>query len=1444
MTISKHQSMPLDRKPFTKEKLSRKRHVRIRPGSWMAFCLIVVSVAVAAPRWYEPETLPSDARILPMDIEAAAADWEFGDHFEITGDDLLQAPVWEYDGIRTTWIRTRTPVDGNYEVRARIRFMDTHGRTEARLAIGARGDAPDPVSDHALSLRVNRRVTMHFDTRREYYLLQTELLHDNLSRAMEPDARGNYGFSFSERFRRVSPLWEEDWRREVESAMGHLPDLTAQWMELRIACQPDGVRLYVDGMFVGETQPAGRPDGDVILRLERSVRVAALEVVPLPEAPSAFHPVAIDGRLNAASSADNATDTEFILDGGSLPPAGRGTIERIPWIFPDRREGMDHVDLSHSLFRYRNLHGHIGGQNTWPAPHVYDPARIAFQVPNRPYQRLWLVAAHDGAPHAVPVVTVRFYRDRLPGGALQGPGFPIDAATKVPAFTVTSDAQDAVRLPVRTAAGEPASLWLVPITLDAAAIASELREFETLSMELTKEVHPYRGYPDPADYGYYQGGLPSGVRVFAMTLEEAPLGMIATGNRHGNAYVAPEQPVWFVDLASRRGAVQDATVQLTVIDPYDGIAAVHERRVSVGPLDHVRVEIPLRTSWNGLHRVLTEVTVDDPAAPPPGRLRRMLGRTAPPVRLAREGTFIQLPPDERRATPETSQWGFWNWAGSHGTHADLAENYYLLRAAGARYGSRRADEDMMRAWGIRGTPALIGHDQRGAQRWAFEDPYDEEKYKQNRDLIGKRVAEQYAQNSTIPSWSMFIETSITRDLTYGIPRRYYGEDPTWTEHEAHRIRGHMIYGRAVCEGIRMHAPEAGIALAWADAPFTIPLLESGFPRELFDYIGVDVPTFERTPEMPIREVAPNRMWLLRQAMEEHGYADVPIIHTESYFPNSNPLALGHRRSADHYVRLSVLSLAMMPDSILASCFTLHDCSSRWGNQHYGEIGIVGRRPEYNPKAAFAAFATMTRLLDPGEFQAFVPTGSHSAYVLHFTSNDRHVYPAWTIRGSRNAFLELPEDAGVVMIDEAGNAFALERDPEGQRIVTLTPTPVWIVSDVEIAGVSLGATDHTFVRREHPLMETGMGGRRVTYRPENQVAPGEHHVLLDDLETVWTTRPGDYAPHAEGHWGAPRYAGPMRSETVRCDVRNATVWEIALEEPDTQRELAAWYGVFEPESPIPIPGKARALGVWADGRSNWGRIVYEIEDADGEVWRSIGTQNDWNCDDIHTWSYFNFDGWRYLEFPLPSHLPYDNFREHDTTWWGSDGDEGVVRLPLKLRRIIIEHRTHNVYADTLVDVEDRSVRLHRLKAVYDDAGSMTDAPVALQRETAGVLQARWADTAKALPNPIAELRETGVGEPPVFDSLQPPEDYDGMVTQLEISLQPVDGAREYRIYVAAYEDGSGAERIARDGEPTLTVTRLQPGFPLYLFATYMDADNKESKPSEPQRILLADDFPFR
>ncbi len=1380
---------------------------------WLAGVLLAIQGPARA--WFEAVEPP--APLTKVSMTGANEDWGLGSNLEVVEDELLETPVWQHQAGRLGWMRSRIDLPESFVVRARVRILSYNDGVT--LSLGATGSDARPRTSCGLTVRLmeNRRGRRWLRVQPmvaapEYVSKHPATDHGLAGLRTRPSLpQRDFSPLYSEA---PSPLLAEESRRELEAALAQSADRlddTGRWLDLRIDRDRGQLRFWVNGVPAGRAPSVGPLPGDVHLRLDRSVRVARLEVTPLASRSiETFEPVDLTDRLNAAA------DDWLPGLGSALPrPDEPVFVTGRPFLFSRDLSGRDHVDLGPSLLRQRNLQGHAMARVTWPAPHRYDPARIMFWVPNRAWRRLWLIAASDDDSGKIPRFTARFFKPSR--------GFPVDAAGTVPGISAESATGPVRRLSLPTPQGQ--ALWEVPLELDSMRIASEMRDSAWLGLELTKDVQPYRGYPDPANYGAFQAGPPSGVRVFAMTLEAAPLIAVAGGNRHGNVYVSPEQPLWQVDLVNPLSRPVSGRIRLRITDHHHREAGLEESAFSLPANGAGRVEFPLEPSSCGLHAVRTEIEVDGDEGPV----------------LARAGTFVQLPPEQRQATLADSPWSL-GWSFTHDRHDVMEDVLYLLRAAGAR-GScdpRRLDVETARQWGVRPSCRHVGP--RSPPAWAFEDSPDPDLVAETRDTIGKSVAGQHTANPLIPSFSVAsTESSITPELTYGIPRRYLGEDPAWTEEEQRRIRGHMVYARAACEGIREHAPDARIALGWAGAGYAVPLLESGLPRELFDTIGLDVPVFERTPEMPVREVTAKQVWFLRQAMLANGYEDLPVIHTESYYPNSNPMGLGWRRSADHYVRLMLLSRAMIPKTRFAGVLGLQDCASYWGSQHYGEHGVIGRQPEANPKPAFSAFATMTRLLDPGEYQGWIPTGSLSAYGLHFTSRERHVYALWTLRGRREARLRLPAEARVRQVDEGGNESPL-RPGDGWVAVELTPTPRWVVANQPVEDVALGPPDHDYVPREHPVMAAAFADGREIARPENAVAPGPHKRLLDPLETPWP-RERDACLHYETtKWSMPRHWGPMRSETVADPQRKADVWQITLDEPAVTRELTAWYGSFAPPEPIPIPGRARALGLWVEGRSNWGRIVYEVEDAEGEVWRSVGTRESHNCDDIHTWSYFNFDGWRFLEFPLPSHEPYDNYRHHDTVWWGSDGGNNVVDLPLRLRRIFIEQRTHLIYVDRLLPVPDRGVRLHRLYALYENAENMTDTPVRRQREWRDKLT--WEVKATPLPNPMATLRAEAVGDPTRFESLAPPDDYNGMVTELQIRLGPVTEAREYRIYVAAYEDGRGAQVIARGAEPTLTVRRLQPGFPLYLFATWVDAEGRESRPTAARRILLVDEFPFR
>ncbi len=1335
---------------------------------------------------------------LPMNPSQAVDDWELSDDFEVVDDELLGRPVLEHKPTAYGWIATRAGISGPVEIVAKVRIVGDDGVRIASLNYGAEGHPRNPDAAYSLQAYVNLRTDNRSiriypligNGRSRGYMNETHLLGDNASRVR--NAGPTY---FRPRYRDISPVWDIDFRKEIEASAAAVPGVNDQYFELRIVHTDNYIRMYRDGYLLAERIPAGDVgDGVVHLQLRYAMRIASFEIRPVKNETPGYEVIDLAGYANA-SLADQASGLP--IDVTSLPERGKlVNLAGIPMRLPSGERGRDHIDLEPSLFHYRNQQGHYMANVTWPAPTELDPARIRLAIPNRPYSRMWVLAASDGRDGSVPMFTARFYR--------HGAGFTFDAEAKVP--TLGGEAEPTIKpVPVKLSNGDNANLWLIPLDFDPTALASEMREQPYMSLELTKKVLPYRTYPDPANYNWFQGGLPSGVHILAMTLEHAPVQLISSGNRDGNVYVSPEEPVWQVKLSSLTDKQADADIKLTITSP-DGVNQTISRKAIIPARGYVTADIPIDTATFGLHHIATEVTLS-------GAVENVFKQV---------GTFVQLPVDRRIASRANTHWGLWTWVGTHGTNPDIEENMYLNLAAGAHFQGTRKQRVDRRTWDISTPPKHIMY---GPAPYSLEDEIDPAKREAFKEETGKKVAKMLEEDPTIPSFSIFTETAISPAITYGIPPEYTGEseEELWDDAAKKRFDAMWETAMAACEGIREHAPEAKIALGWCEAAFTVPFMKRGFPAELFDMIGIDTPVFERTPEMPVREIAANRVWMLKQAMHRYGYEDKPVIHTESYYPSSHELALGHRGSANHMVRLAVLSLALESD-ILANCFTLHDCSNYWGSQHYGCIGLIGRAPEWNPKVAYPAFATMTTMIDREQYDGFIPTGSMTTYCVRFKSGGRYTYCLWTVRGERDINVTFAADNGPLLITESGVQKPLTLK-ENTAELTVTETPVWIRTDRAIQSVEVG-------KARYPEAEPGY----ITELPDPYVRP------LDSLEKPWNYKPGKYESYDENHWAAPRFPGPVSMEVVESKERGQNVWQLDMAKPDVERPLVAWYGVFEPERPVAIPGRARAVGVWANGSSNWGRIVYEIVDAKGETWQSVGKKDDWNCDDIHTWSYFNFDGWRYLEFPLPSHEPGDNYRDHDTVWWNFDGD-GVVDLPVSLSKIIVEARTHHVYVDELQEITDRSVQLSDLIAVYESADDATDTPVNLQNESRDIKLYTPAP-ADALPNPFAELQEAeGAPEAPKVTRLAPPEHfYDG--TRIEFTMEPVESATQYRVYASAYEDGRSATVLARGDEPTLLVRRLRPEMPIYLFGTYVDDKRQESKPSEVKRVLLSDDFPMK
>jgi hypothetical protein len=563
--------------------------------------------------------------------------------------------------------------------------------------------------------------------------------------------------------------------------------------------------------------------------------------------------------------------------------------------------------------------------------------------------------------------------------------------------------------------------------------------------------------------------------------------------------------------------------------------------------------------------------------------------------------------------------------------------------------------------------------------------------------------------------------------------------------------------------------------------------------------------------------------------------------------HADPGSLTMEEEADHGVRSHLVLAAYNVTRQL--CGTTPFCpAGAWGEQHYGG-GMIRCLPLLNPKVYYSATATLTRQLNRMNYVKAIPTGSASVFCQqykHYKTGER-LYVFWTLRGKRPVEVEVgeqrsevrgqrsdgqqsasrPEPMGPIELYDAMDNLTTLELRRGKAAFTIGTSPCYVWGLPDTVKIVLGEPHHSDAQPGPVAVRLGN--------------PGDGSWQLSDA------RDNDYET-AHLDW-IKKFPAPMSAQSTPAPAKAGDrALAVHLEKPEQERKVMPFYTTLVPSRPILIPGKASHLGLWVRAASDWGRVVYCLRDAQGERWISVGKKGEYNVDDTHCWSAFNFDGWRYLKFEMPGNQPWDCYRDAGTSYWGyygeggpstGSGQDGIVNLPLTLEKIIVERRTHVIKLDELIPADPADVLLGDLYAEYARPTDRTEEPVRLSR-----LRMPVPRTAPALDNPIRKMTESGVGPPLSITKVAPPErEYDG--TRCHVFFEPVTDAKSYDIWVSTYADGRGAVRVGADWtEPGKLLTGLPAGIELFLFATYTDKDGKISKPSPAKRILLKDDFPFK
>jgi hypothetical protein len=1184
--------------------------------------------------------------------------------------------------------------------------------------------------------------------------------------------------SYQWRFLRVKNLWDDRDRAEIGTAFAALTPFQEKIFSLRLVLTRTGRQIWLDDRLVAEDRAANPPLVRFTLQLEGTARVLSAEF-RRPAETGPYLPLALTAYSHLRAAPPVQPVCDLIRLAGDVPLL----VPQTPW--PD-------IDLGQSLFRYRLAHGtgpdagYVNALVAWPAAFHIDPASLTFRVPYRHYQNVWLLAWLDERPHSVPRGAVQFFREDA--------GYPARTDFEITAAAVEKGL--VTKLARRTAEGR--QLYLVKVPVDTAGLYG-LRDLadQFLDFELTKPLALTRSYPDPIYYGYHPAGRPSAVHVVGITLEEAPFGFDVKPSQTHFVFESPEKPAFAISVTNTTPAAFRAVVRAAT-HSYDGEEKHADKgKTTVKPGAAGDVELSFALNKMGWHRLNVEVEVNG-------------------VRRHAALSLVLLPPNARSYgyAPNETRFGTWCLNGHYTADraGDFARNepiYAMYRKLGLRRtGLHEAfvTVPLAKKYDFLPTgPHTVG---RNFASWNMggADPAARS------NAIAAEVAAvaKLAKDFPDPTYYYGGEWGISEQAQYAPWPLYTGAGDRPLDDEARKNAATQVeIFTAIGQAIRAKYPTAKLILQWGAPAGSLAHLRAGIGRDVVDGLGMDAPMFELLPELSNITGSINSLWMVRAEAQRLGWPRLPISWCEGPFFPTTPGALTERDQMDYQIRYLLLALAYGVDQF-ESGVVPQDAGNYYGAEHYG-AGVFHRTPLDHPKPAVAAIATLTTMLCGADVVGPVDTGCLTTYCLAFrrAKDQRLIFALWRVNGSCETTLKVRGNQPIVT-DAMGNARAC-RTKDGAFTVALTCSPVWLTGIDGIEAFAFAAP-------------------RYSEAPATIARP-----LAGMTAEQWTYDGGADPAYASNHFAICRITDPnLKVEFGQAESEHPDALAVTLSVEPGDRPLATRYGQLKPKQPVAIPGKAGALGIWIKGNSSWGRVVYQCRDAKGEIWTSVGTKDDWNCDDTHAWSYVSFEGWRYVRFPLPGSQPWDGARDLEMTWWGCRAGDGIVDLPLTLEKIVVEARNEVPYLGDMKLVPNRSYKLAGLVAEYETEENASGTVVAQNQLRQP--QPVWSGPSE---NPIAKLMVDGAGPAPTLKGFEEPTHFnDGR--RMVIRFDAAEGFTG-NLYLSRFPDGRGAELFAGGLKDGATVVGFRPAIPVYLFLTAVGKDKKESQPSAACALVTQDKF---
>lgn len=999
-----------------------------------------------------------------------------------------------------------------------------------------------------------------------------------------------------------------------------LPKASEHLLKVELRRTGAGADLYLDSCYAGSV--TGAVLKDVTFTLAPSAATLGNPFsVQAKHDPAKFLPLDIAALGMAKTFADAKV---------SLKP-GLSEVKGIPLFVADGAGSAD-IGLARE------------GQGNWAlevdeylARSPFDGllTEIHFTVPGgAPYSKAWALCAVDPDPAKDPVLTARLahYVEngcgnnqladtvvRLPRGG-EKPG-----AGVVPVGTVSKKGSDGKTLEL--------PLYLVEIPLKSGAIMDLLMGKPQMNFEFFGK--PWENFEQIDNSSKPDPRSTSAVQVFGVTLEKAPVGMDLVQAQPANIFHNAEKP--------------ETTVILKSFAPARGklaweILDAEGRKAGGGAADYSfaragetqRVVIPLNVPELGWYEL--PIAVQDGAGQP---------LFVHPARFARLGQ------DTRQAGYE-SPFGTWWFDGAHNTPKELDFAGPVMFKAGIRMvawtGKTETDMEKWRLTKDQINMSFSFRDLPSAEELAKDPGAGAKKAEAAIKKAEETMAKQLKAYPHAREVVVFHESGPGND----VPVELIGLKPDLTEAQMAREKRYADLINLAGAFYRKNYPQLKMVVgnnSCAAANIAAILRHGGNP-DYIDYIGIEAPSQVYTPEK-LQEWALQGHHMSRETAKLLSGRDIPA--TGCYeFTYRSERDMGEQQQAEWYARDVLISLANKFTRIGPGI--LFDTANAYFNGLWGASGILQRGPYGYPKRAYVAYAVITEMFDRVRLHRQVPTGSTTLYAVEFERADKQFATAlWAARGEADFVVEFAGDTPVKVVDMYGRPAVNQKTAGGKLTVRAGTSPAYVLSGKAITGVTIGA-------RSFPKDEARARLAKVA-------AP------LASAEAVALDRDSNLDTRKVAPLQTPiRQLGDFELRQSQDEQKGACL-ELELK-TDKNKDLSKYiteYTTVRLNTPVAVEGTPSGLGVWVKGNSNWGRVMFEIEDADGEVWRSVGTGG-WGCD-VLDWpgnAAVNFDGWNFVSLPLRD-TPL--FNDHSPgpvlEQWVSGGGNKAIDFPIKARALIVE-----------------------------------------------------------------------------------------------------------------------------------------------------------------------------